>query len=86
MVRGLLTHQDPKQFLFFTRTPGGIRAGKEFLARLKERSQNRGKEATVTVLQAQLEALRRWGSKAYAYSIGDRAHAGLLKVARPRAM
>jgi len=32
MVRGLLTHQDPKQFLFFTRTPGGIRAGKEFLA------------------------------------------------------
>ena len=24
--------------LFFTRTPGGIRAGKEFLARLKERA------------------------------------------------
>jgi pimeloyl-ACP methyl ester carboxylesterase len=64
IVRGLLTHQDPKQFLFFTRTPGGIRAGKEFLARLKERSQNRDKEATVTVLQAQLKALRRWGSKA----------------------
>jgi len=42
---------------------GGIRAGKEFLARLKERSQNRDKEATVTVLQAQLKALRRWGSK-----------------------
>jgi pimeloyl-ACP methyl ester carboxylesterase len=33
IVRGLLTHQDPKQFLFFTRTPDGIRAGKEFLAR-----------------------------------------------------
>jgi pimeloyl-ACP methyl ester carboxylesterase len=31
---------------------------------LKERSQNRDKEATVTVLQAQLKALRRWGSKA----------------------
>src|SRR5437867_7356779 len=61
MVRGLLTHQDPKQFLFFTRTPGGIRAGKEFLARLKERSQNRDKVATVAVLQAQLKALRRWG-------------------------
>jgi pimeloyl-ACP methyl ester carboxylesterase len=61
MVRGFLTHQDPKQF--FTRTPDGIRAGKEFLARLKERSQNRDKEATVTVLQAQLKALRRWGSK-----------------------
>ncbi len=63
MVRGWLTLQDPKQFLFFTRTSGGIRAGKEFLSRLKERSRNRDKEATVTVLQAQLKALRRWGSK-----------------------
>jgi pimeloyl-ACP methyl ester carboxylesterase len=63
MVRGFLTRQDPKQFLFFTRTPGGIRAGKEFLARLKERSQNRDREITVTALQAQLKALRRWGSK-----------------------
>jgi pimeloyl-ACP methyl ester carboxylesterase len=63
MLRGFLTHQDPKQFLFFTRTRDGIRAGREFLARLKERSQNRDKEATVTVLQAQLKALRRWGSK-----------------------
>jgi pimeloyl-ACP methyl ester carboxylesterase len=64
IVRGFLTRQDPKQFLFFTRTPGGIRAGKEFLARLSERSQNRDKEITVTALQAQLKALRRWGSKA----------------------
>lgn len=63
MVRGFLTRQDPKQFLFFTRTPGGIRAGKSFLARLKERSQNRDKAITVTALQAQLKALRRWGSK-----------------------
>jgi len=63
IVRGFLTRQDPKQFLFFTRTPSGIRAGKEFLTRLKERSQDRDKEASVTVLQAQLHALRRWGSK-----------------------
>ena len=63
MLRGWLTRQDPKQFLFFTRTPGGIRADKEFLARLKERSENRDKEVTVTALQAQLKALRRWGSK-----------------------
>jgi pimeloyl-ACP methyl ester carboxylesterase len=35
-ARGLLTRQDPKQFLFFTRTPNGRRAGKEFLARLAE--------------------------------------------------
>ncbi|MFS2165264.1 alpha/beta fold hydrolase [Variovorax sp. Varisp62] len=63
MLRGLLTRQDPKQFLFFTRTPAGIRAGKEFLQRLKERSANRDKEITVAALQAQLKALRRWGAK-----------------------
>ena len=27
LLRGLFTGQDPKQFLFFTRTPGGIEAG-----------------------------------------------------------
>ena len=64
MLRGVLTRQDPKQFLFFTRTPGGIRAGQAFLARLKERSENRDKDITVTALQAQLKALRRWGAKA----------------------
>jgi pimeloyl-ACP methyl ester carboxylesterase len=37
-LRGLLSRQDPKQFLFFTRTANGKRAGKEFLARLQERS------------------------------------------------
>lgn len=63
MIRGLLTFQDPKQFLFFTRTPAGILAGKAFLKRLMERTQNRDKEITVTALQAQLKALRRWGEK-----------------------
>lgn len=63
MLRGLLTFQDPKQFLFFTRTPAGIRAGKEFLLRIKERSENRDKEITVAALQAQLKALRQWGEK-----------------------
>jgi pimeloyl-ACP methyl ester carboxylesterase len=63
MFRGLLTGQDPKQFLFFTRTPTGIRAGKEFLLRIKERSENRDKKITVAALQAQLKALRRWGNR-----------------------
>jgi len=62
MVRGWLSWQDPKQFLFFTRTPNGIRAGKEFLARLRERSENRDKKITIRALQAQLKALRSWGS------------------------
>lgn len=63
MLRGWLTLQDPKQFLFFTRTPGGIRAGKEFLQRLNERSENRDKKISVAALQAQLKALRLWGMK-----------------------
>ncbi|HQY08505.1 MAG TPA: alpha/beta hydrolase [Burkholderiaceae bacterium] len=64
ILRGLFTGQDPKQFLFFTRTPGGIEAGKAFLERLQERSQNRDTEVTVSALFAQLEALRTWGLKA----------------------
>ena len=63
MLRGYLTFQDPKQFLFFSRTPSGIKAGKEFLSRLKERTENRDKEITIRALLAQLTALRRWGAK-----------------------
>lgn len=63
MLRGWLTRQDPKQFLFFTRTPSGILAGKAFLQRLKERTGDRDKEITVAALQAQLKALQRWGAK-----------------------
>ncbi|GAB3003122.1 alpha/beta fold hydrolase [Saccharothrix stipae] len=60
-VRGLLTFQDPKQFLFFTRTPNGRRAGKEFLTRLKERTQNRDKAISLRSYGAQLKAIHRWG-------------------------
>ncbi|WP_414718829.1 alpha/beta fold hydrolase [Undibacterium sp.] len=63
LLRGFFTGQDPKQFLFFTRTPNGIEAGKAFLARLKERSENRDKEITVTAYVAQLQALSAWGKK-----------------------
>lgn len=64
MARGFFTGQDAKQFLFFTRTPTGIEAGKAFLARLKERSENRDTEISVSAFLAQLEALRVWGKKA----------------------
>ena len=63
MLRGFLTGQDAKQFLFFTRTPNGIEAGKAFLERLKERSENRDKQISVSAFLAQLEALRTWGHK-----------------------
>ena len=63
MLRGLLTGQDAKQFLFFTRTPSGIEAGKAFLERLKERAENRDQEIAVGAFIAQLQALRAWGHK-----------------------
>jgi pimeloyl-ACP methyl ester carboxylesterase len=63
LLRGLLTRQDPKQFLFFTRTPNGIEAGKAFLARLNERSGNRDKDISIAAYVAQLQALSAWGQK-----------------------
>jgi len=62
-ARGLLTRQDPKQFLFFTRTPNGRRAGKEFLARLQERTDDRDKAISIGSFRAQLKAIHRWGQQ-----------------------
>jgi pimeloyl-ACP methyl ester carboxylesterase len=63
IARGLLTRQDPKQFLFFTRTPNGRRAGKEFLARLEERTNDRDTAMSVRSFRAQLKAIHRWGKQ-----------------------
>ncbi|MEV6872879.1 alpha/beta hydrolase [Amycolatopsis sp. NPDC051128] len=60
-LRALLTLQDPKQFLFFSRTSNGKRAGKEFLARLKERKTHRDKAISLRTYGAQLTAIHRWG-------------------------
>ncbi|MGN6174567.1 MAG: alpha/beta fold hydrolase [Streptosporangiaceae bacterium] len=62
-ARALLTRQDPKQFLFFTRTANGRRAGKEFLARLQERANDRDKAIAVGSFRAQLKAIHRWGQQ-----------------------
>jgi pimeloyl-ACP methyl ester carboxylesterase len=62
-ARGLLTRQDPKQFLFFTRTPNGRAAGKQFLARLEERTKDRDKAISVGSFRAQLKAIHRWGQQ-----------------------
>jgi pimeloyl-ACP methyl ester carboxylesterase len=63
-ARGLLTRQDPKQFLFFTRTPSGRQAGKEFLARLEERTDDRDRTITISAFRAQLKAIHRWAKQA----------------------
>jgi pimeloyl-ACP methyl ester carboxylesterase len=62
-LRGLLSRQDPKQFLFFTRTANGKREGKAFLARLQERTIDRDTPTSVSSYIAQLKACRRWGKE-----------------------
>jgi pimeloyl-ACP methyl ester carboxylesterase len=62
-ARGLLTRQDPKQFLFFTRTANGRQAGKQFVARLEERTDDRDKAISVGSFRAQLKAIHRWGQQ-----------------------
>ena len=64
LLRAKLTGQDPKQYLFFTRTPGGIEAGKAFLKRLQERTDDRDAQIAVGAYIAQLQALGAWGQKA----------------------
>lgn len=62
-ARGLLTRRDPKEFLFFTRTPNGRGAAKEFLARLEERTNDRDRAISVGSFRAQLKAIHRWGQQ-----------------------
>lgn len=76
-LRGLLTRQDPKQFLFFTRTANGKRAGKEFLARLEERTVDRDTPISIKSYFAQLKACRRWG-KEEPHDLSKIAHPVLL--------
>lgn len=63
LLRATFTGHDAKQYLFFTRTPNGIEAGKAFLKRLQERTENRDKDITVSAYVAQLQALSAWGQK-----------------------
>jgi pimeloyl-ACP methyl ester carboxylesterase len=61
MAKGALSFQDAKQFLFFTRTANGRRAGRDFLRRLKERTKDRDKAISLQAFRAQLRAVHRWG-------------------------
>ncbi|HET6855993.1 MAG TPA: alpha/beta hydrolase [Streptomyces sp.] len=63
-LKGVLTRRDPKQFLFFTDTEGGRRAGHAFLERLKERTDNRDDAISLSSFRAQLKAIHRWGLQA----------------------
>lgn len=61
LVRAIFTLKDVKTYLFFTRTLNGKKKAKEFLARIKERKQNRDKMISLKGYYTQLKAINRWG-------------------------
>ena len=61
IIRAALTRSDPKEFLFFNRDAVGKRAGKDFVARLEERTANRDAPMKIKGFQTQLKAIRNWG-------------------------
>jgi pimeloyl-ACP methyl ester carboxylesterase len=61
MVKGALTLRHPEYYLFFTETRNGRNAAREFLARLKERTENRVKPVSIPAFIAQLKAIHAWG-------------------------
>ncbi|MBU5422168.1 alpha/beta hydrolase [Cellulomonas hominis] len=63
-ARAAVTLHDPRELLFFTRTPAGRRAAKQYLARLEERTADREPRVRPSVLRAQLAAVHRWGQAA----------------------
>lgn len=63
-LKAALTLSDPRNFLFFPRTPEGKRAAKEYFARLKERSKNRDKPISLQARRSQLQAIRTAGLSA----------------------
>jgi len=61
MIKGALTLRHPEYYLFFTATRNGRNAAREFLARLKERTENRVKPVSIPAFIVQLKAIHAWG-------------------------
>jgi pimeloyl-ACP methyl ester carboxylesterase len=63
MIKGALTFKHPEYYLFFTTTANGRRSAREFLKRLKERTENRDKRVSIAAFISQLKAIHAWGLK-----------------------
>lgn len=61
MIKAALTFKHPEYYLFFTKTPNGRSAARDFLQRLKERAVNRDKSVSVATFVSQLKAIHAWG-------------------------
>jgi pimeloyl-ACP methyl ester carboxylesterase len=64
MIKGALTFKHPEYYLFFTSTPNGRGAARDFLRRLKERRDNRDKPVSIVAFISQLKAIHAWGRQA----------------------
>lgn len=64
MLRAYLTFRDPKFYLFFNQNENGKKSAKEFLARIKERTENRDKKIKIKSFRNQLKAIHSWGLQA----------------------
>lgn len=62
-LKATLTFKDPKEYLFFTRTDNGKAAARQFVNRLKERTENRDKAISLTAFRSQLKAIHAWGGQ-----------------------
>jgi pimeloyl-ACP methyl ester carboxylesterase len=63
-IKAALTLSDPRNFLFFPRTPDGKRAAKDYFSQLKERTKDRDKPISLQARRAQLKAIRAAGLSA----------------------
>ena len=52
---------DPKEFLFFNRDEIGKHAGRAFVERLAERTEDLNTPITLKAFRTQLKAIKRWG-------------------------
>lgn len=60
-LKAAFTLSDPRNFLFFPRTPDGKRAAIDYFSRLKERTKNRDKGVSLQARRAQLKAITTAG-------------------------
>jgi len=61
VLKGTLTFRHPEYYLFFTENRTGRNAARAFLARVKERTENRDKPVSIAAFRAQLKAIHAWG-------------------------
>jgi pimeloyl-ACP methyl ester carboxylesterase len=61
ILKATVTFKDPKEYLFFTRTANGKATARQFVNRLKERTENRDKSISVTAFRNHLKAIHTWG-------------------------